>query len=254
MLQSERQNEILKELADKEFLSVEEAIDLFNASPATIRRDFAELSESKQCLKIRGGIKKIVSSIEIIPFSVREIQNSEEKKSIANAAANLIEEGNVIFVDGGSTTFHLGEAIENKNITLITNSLRLANIITELERKNIECHLTGGYLYGKAGVLLGSTAEYTLKQYNADIVFLSVGGIDENGISNTNALVKSSEEVMIKNANKVVILADHSKIGKKATIKICSLSNVDILITDKKSKDLEIISKIKEKGVDVIFA
>lgn len=166
----------------------------------------------------------------------------------------LIKLGCVIFVDGGTTTSHLGSCLRGGHLRIITNSLRLAAILEDsfAVKSGPEVFMTGGFLHLKSGFLLGPKAEASIAQYHADIAFLSAGGVDENGIYNNNELVTELEKVMMKNALKTVVLADCSKIGRRSMCHVCNLGNIDILITNKLPENSDILSKIRSSGVEVI--
>ena len=253
MLQSERQEKILNYLSNNDYLELANAVEIFNSSPATINRDFNDLADRKLVERVRGGIRPIKKQNGMLPFAFRELQYSLEKESLAKKAASLIKPDQVIFVDGGTTTFHMGMCMPSVPLHLITNSLRLASLLEEqaVNQTNLEVSLTGGYLYKQSGILLGPNTKTTLSQYHADIAFLSVGGINETGIYNTNELVTETERVMIQKAEKTVILADHSKIEKLAMCHVCPLSDIDILITNKCPQNERILEKYKNLGVEV---
>jgi DeoR/GlpR family transcriptional regulator of sugar metabolism len=255
MIQIQRHEQILKHLAKKDYLSVTEAINLFAASPATIRRDFNRLARQKLAQRFRGGLKAVQkTSSGMVPFALRQLQYSAEKEALARQAVKLLKPGNVILIDGGTTTFHLGMCLPDISLRVITNSLRLAAMLEERneEQSSLEISLTGGLLYKKSGILLGPNTEAGLSQYHADFAFLSVGGINEAGIYNTNELVTETERVMIDNADKVVILADHSKIGKQAMCHVCSLEEIDILISNDWPQNDKIFKSFEDSGIEIV--
>lgn len=255
VLQSERQGKILKHTIEHGFLGLNEAIDLFGASQATISRDFNELAENQQVKRVRGGIQAIKSLVnDMIPFALRETSFSEEKAALAYRAAQLLCPDDVVIIDGGTTTFHLVEYLPNIKLRLITNSVRLAAGLEEkqVDRSLLEIFLTGGFLYPDSGLLLGPGAKSSLAQYHARWAFLSVGGITEEGIFNTNELVVETEQVMIEQADKIVILADHSKIGNRAMCQVCNLDKIDYLITDKWPNNTPLLDKFKKAGVEIL--
>lgn len=250
-----RCQQILKYLNANEYLFVDEAVKLLDSSAPTIRRDFNYLAQNKLAERFRGGLKRIkLAPGQMVPFVVRQFQQSTEKHLIAQEAVKLIRSGYIIFIDGGTTTFHLAMYLPNIQLRVITNSLRLANILEEKseEYPNLEISLTGGLLYKKSGILLGPNTESSVAQYHADFAFLSVGGIDDEGIYNTNELVSGTERVMIQNANKVVVLADHSKLGRKAMCRVCGLDKIHILITNYYPPHRNFLNKIKNAGIHVI--
>ena len=184
------------------------------------------------------------------PFALRQIQYSAEKAAIAQKAASLVKPGHAIFIDGGTTTFHMGLHLAKMQVKIITNSLRLAVLLEEkrMENSDMEIYLTGGFIHSKSGILIGPNTEESLRHYHAECAFLSAGGISPDGIFNTNDLVVKTEQVMIENAQQVIILADHSKFGKHAMSHVCSLDKIDVLITDAPDQILQ-----QYQGYDIKF-
>lgn len=255
MIQLQRHERMLQYLAEHEFLTLSQGVQVFQASVATVRRDFNDLARQNLVRRTRGGVKLEKNYDQgMTPFRLREIQYSAEKEILARRAVAMLKSGEVIFIDGGTTTSHLAMCLPNLPLRIITNSLRLASLLEEkrMEKSVWEIYLTGGYLYPHSGILLGPNAASSLMQYHADWAFLSAGGVTENGISNTNDLVVETERVMIENAERVVILADHSKIGKRAMCHVCNLDKIDILITDPWPENETLLHTIEEKGVELI--
>ena len=251
MLQKQRQDKILEGLSGKGFLSVADAVRSFKSSPATVRRDFAELSESGQAIKVRGGLKASPGG-GMLPFSARAGIYSAEKEALAKSAAAMIKSGDVVFIDGGTTTFHMAGCLPDMNIRIITNSLRLASALEERSSNaRWEIYLTGGFLYTRSGILLGSNAQGSLAQYHADLAFLSASGIDGDGVYNNSELVVDTERVMISNSDRTVIMADHSKIGKRGLCKVCDIGKIGGIITDKNVSSRKSLKLIREKGIEI---
>ena len=257
MHQVSRHDLILEYLNHNKLLTVDQAVNIFKASPATIRRDFNYLANIRLADRFRGGIRSTKSStIGTTFFQLRMVNFSEEKESIAQAAIKLLKPEQTIFIDGGTTTFHLARFLPDFTLRIITNSLRLAAVLDE-KRTNIsqiEIIITGGMLYPNSGVLLGPNTQKNLSQYHTDWSFISVVGINENGIFNTSELVCEYEKIMIDNADKVVILSDHSKIGKHAMCHVCDLAKIDYLITDAFPDDPELAQRFKDAEVEIITA
>jgi DeoR/GlpR family transcriptional regulator of sugar metabolism len=139
-------------------------------------------------------------------------------------------------------------------LRIVTNSVRLVALLEE-QRQNhprLDIYVTGGILFPHSGLLLGRSAQASVSQYYAQWAFLSVGGITDSAIFNTNELVVEVERAMIRSAEKVVILADHSKIGKQALCSSIGLDEIDILITDDLPENDHVLQKIENAGVQVI--
>lgn len=254
MIQQERLKRIRAYLSEQEVLSVEAAVELLGASPATVRRDFAELARGNLAERTRGGIKCVSDPLHgMTPFALREVRYSQEKAAIAKHAAALIHPGDVVIVDGGTTTFHLAPFLTAQPLKLITNSLRLVAALEERGRAGpgLEVHVTGGALYPQAGLLTGPRACETIAGYHANVAFLSAGGICGDGVFNTNELVVELERAMIAHAEKVVILADHSKLSRRAMCRLCALDQIDVIVTDKWPESAAILQGFRDMNVIV---
>src|SRR5262249_53486722 len=148
------------------------------------------------------------------PFDERSDRQTSEKSKIGRAVADLIEPGETILLDGGTTTLEVAKALVGKRLQVVTNSLPIANLLAS--QSSIELILIGGYLYPRTGVALGPMAEATLATLNVPRVIMSVGGITERGLFNSNSLLVECERRMIKAAAEVWVLADSSKFGRSA--------------------------------------
>ena len=254
MRQSQRQEEIVKYLHTHDFLSVNEALEMFRSSPATINRDFKALARQRRIERVHGGVRPVKKDQDMLPFALREQQYSAEKEILAQKAVSLLEPQQVVFIDGGTTTFHMGMCLPNIPLHVVTNSLRLAQVLEEnsLTQPHIEVSLTGGYLHKQSGILLGPNTNNSLAQYHAHWAFLSVGGIDQTGIYNTNELVTETERTMIRNADKTVILADCSKIGIQAMCFVCTFENIDILIANKTEDHVSLTAELAKNNVEIV--
>ncbi len=243
MTKHERLNEILDYLENHKELSVGEACIIFNSSAATIRRDFIYLLKKNKAQKIWGGITKtkLIPSIESMSFvEERKVRNIESKSSIAEYAASLVQDGDVIILDGGTTILQMIPFLKNKKIKIITNSLLIANRIDEItEGFEFELFVTGGFVYPRSGMLVGSQVSNSINDFNSKWFIMSVGGISKEGLFNSNALIVDTEKDMIKRSEKFIVLADHTKIGKRDSVKLCNLETPDLIITDAGFLDLE---------------
>lgn len=251
----ERHERIIQAVAQNKTLSVRRAMGLTGASEITIRRDFTRLAGNGSVERFHGGIG-LPAGEKMSSFAFRKIRFSDEKAAIAKYAASLLKPGDTIFVDGGTTTCHLAAFIPDIPLSIFTNSLRFVDAMES--RKGFssrqEIHLTGGLLYPKSGLLVGPGVLQGLQQYHAKWAFISVGGITEQGLYNTNERVVEAERSMIKHADQVVVLADHSKIGNYAMCAVCGLEQVDILITDADPKRSTLLPLFEKEGITILHA
>ena len=233
---SERTRKILAFLREQGELNVGQACELFNISPATARRDFLTLAASGEVEKTWGGLRTITppDSDTMLPSGLRKELFAEEKRRIAARATQFCAEGDIVFIDGGTTTLHLARSFASRSLRIVTNSLLVAHEIDRLRSgpSGPEVFLTGGYLYPRSGLLVGPEATAGFAKYRAQTAFLSVGGIGEEGITNNHHLVVEIEQIMIERADRVVLLADHSKFGRHELVPECSWEDVHALVTD----------------------
>lgn len=236
MKRRQRQRQILELLQLDPELGVDDACAKLGASAATIRREFAQLAAEGRVEKTWGGIRLRPSTPEPTgpaAFQQRLTENAAEKRAIAEAAAQLLEDGDVVMIDGGTTTYQLCEFIALKRIRIITNSLVIAQAVDRLKgrQRGAEIYLTGGILQPESSVLSGPPAEAFLKRYHARWAFLSAAGVDAKEATNHNEAVLASERLMIEQSDRVALLVDHTKLGQRAMRSLCSLTKVDHLFT-----------------------
>jgi DeoR/GlpR family transcriptional regulator of sugar metabolism len=242
MERHKRVSQLLTYLGQAEELSVEAACKRFDVSPATIRRDFVYLTEQGLVEKTWGGIRAIATEAgqpdTMKPLNQRSAQNLTEKRAIAEAAAALIEDGDVVMIDGGSTTAEMVPFLAGRRVKVITNSLTLAQRLDDQRTQQgadsfgVEVFLTGGFLYPASGMLVGPQATENIRRLHAQWVFLSSGGVSEVGVTNSNMLVVDVERAMMAQSQRVVLLTDYAKIGHKDLLKLCDLTDIHILLTN----------------------
>ena len=245
-------------LSDHQEVTVDEVCTLFEVSPATVRRDFNRLANEPKVIKTWGGIR-LASSVDngknTIARGQQEVRFLAEKKRIARHAASLIQENDVVIIDGGTTTSEMTSLIANLRIKIVTNSVLIAHQI-HYESKGggkAEVIMVGGLLYPSGALTVGPQAIHNLQEYHANIAFLSVGGISEIGATNSNILVVETEQQMINQSERVVMLADHSKFGKPDLVRLCGFDKIHTLITDSQPGEPELVRYIKSRGTDVVF-
>ncbi len=241
----ERHRAILAMVERQGDLTVDEACRVLGISPATARRDFVELVGRGVVEKTWGGLRRLsgseIAGSEMLPIDVRESLHPREKERIARRACELIKDGDVLVIDGGTTTLAMAPHLANRPVRILTNSILIAHRIDSLRShpKGAEVFLTGGFLYPGSGLLVGPGAIQSLSQYHARWAFVSVGGLDKHGGTNTNHLVVESERQMIALAEKVVVLADSSKWERREMVRAFSWDEVDYFVTDTSPPELK---------------
>ena len=225
MYNLERQKEILQILEKSKSISVSKLAKMLYVSQPTIRRDLSVLEEQGKVQRTHGGVVLRETSDAEIPLMFREDQNNASKKIIAQKAAKLIRDGDVIFMDASSTVSYLIPYLENfRDLVVITNSPKTS---IRLGERNIKNYCTGGLLLKYSIAYVGSEAEKFISNLNADLFFFSSRGYMENGmISDSAEQEVAVRKAMLKNAEKSYYLCDSSKKGKKYTFNICATQEV----------------------------
>jgi DeoR/GlpR family transcriptional regulator of sugar metabolism len=251
-----RLRQLLELAASREELTVDEACQLTDASPATIRRAFAELAEAGEVEKTWGGIRLATSAKALLAppaFTARLAVHSAEKRAIARAAAQLPRDGDVVMIDGGTTTYQLAEFIAGRRLRVITNSLVIAQAIDQFQgaRRGAEVLLCGGTLQPQSGIVAGAAAEAFLKRYRADWLFLGCAGVDAERVTNYEETVLASEKLMIERSARLVLMADHTKLGRAAMCELCPTKKLDHLVTSE-SAPSKLIRQVSGLGVETL--
>ena len=228
MILDQRRDEILQLIEQHGFVSLQELVNKLGASESTVRRDLEYLDGIGQIRRTRGGAAYTGESLT--PFEERTSRETTEKEKIGKAVADLIQPGETILLDGGTTTLEVARHLAGKRLQVVTNSLPIANLLAQ--QSSVELILIGGYLYPRTGVALGPLAEASLAELNVPRVIMSAGGITEKGLFNSNSLLVECERRMIKAAKEVWLVADSSKFGRSALTFLCDLSSVTRMIVD----------------------
>lgn len=249
----ERIHQIHELLKERKRISLDELCEIFNVSKNTIRRDIAELEENGIIRKVYGGIvlkEANITSLE--PFSAREIRNIEEKQKIAATAANLVNDGEVIYIDSGTTTMHMIPHLAEKNfLTIVTASVYVLEMATRYNNLNIIS--TGGNLQTPIKAFVGPSVLECIKNYNFSKIFLASTGISiEHGATNASPLeCEIKKELVLKTCSKY-LLVDSSKFDVASLMTYSKLTNINHIITDKNPSE-NYRDYFKKNGVNLIL-
>lgn len=235
-------------MADVDTLATE-----LRVSPSTVRRDLDRLEEERLISRTHGGaiwIGDRDGGTRPYAFDQRVDFEAAAKQQLAAAAAELVKPGETILLDGGTTTFHLARQLVGRSLQLITNSLPIADVFVNDE--NVELFVTGGVLYPRYGVLLGPIADRTLQDVHANTLFMSVAGIRDGSMYNQNLLLVEAERRMIRQAQRVVLVADATKFGQTALARLGPIDEVDVVVTDSRLPAAT-VDELKALGCSVIL-
>lgn len=249
MKKAERVRTLIDLLRDEEYASVNDLSTKLGVSVATVRRDLQEFAAQGFLTRTHGGALFSGESYEV-PVRYRRSERMEDKRRIGAAAAAEVSDSLVVGITGGTTTTEIARRLPSRlSLTVVTNAL---NIATSLAlRPKVRLVDTGGIARSASFELVGPIAESTISRYHLDLLFLGVDGIDvsmgctthDDGEAHVNA-------AMVENADRVVVVADSSKIGRRAFARICELRDVSLLITDIFANPSTLVS-LEEAGICV---
>jgi DeoR family fructose operon transcriptional repressor len=253
MKAAERQLRIRQMFESKDFLDLETLCRELDASESSVRRDLDVLEEQNVLKRVYGGAVPVQppGNGGAFDFTVESERFSDEKSRIGRLTAGLIEDGQTVILDGGSTVAAVARELAAKSLHVVTNSLPIAEALEA--RRNIELTLTGGYLDPRIRVMLGPLCEQMLGLIRADVVIMGIGSVSDAGFSNNNTLVVGSEQKMIEIANKLIIVADHTKFGRSAMIPVAQLEAADTVVSDSELAP-EYVDLLRSKDIEVLLA
>lgn len=246
---------ILSQLEKNGQVSVNDLSESLGVSSVTIRNDLEQLERKNMLLRARGGAMKISQSHVGLdyPLSDKQKKHLPEKKEIGKKAIELIEEGNTIILDSGSTTFEIAKGLGKfEELTVITNAINIASLLAD--NKNINVIVPGGTLRKNSLSLVGILAEKGFKNYFCDKLFLGVDGLDTSyGLSTPNIEEAHLNQIMIEMSQRVIVVADSSKFNRRGFAFIAPVSKMHTLITDK-GIPAEEKTKLEGMGIEVLIA
>lgn len=249
MLAEQRHQLILQALRSGGTVTVTDLSGQLGASAATVRRDLLKLEEDGLLTRVHGGA---VIEEDPAPFAEAAEAQVPEKDAIAAHAASLIEEGQSVILDSGTTVHRLARLLHGRRITVITNNLGVYEELVQDE--NVELMLLGGMVIRESRMLDGFMAEDNLRQVQADWLFMGACGVRAGGqVMDTTVAEVPARRAMIAAADKVALLADGAKFPGTGMVKICGPEELDVVVTDT-SSDPATCTALEEAGVRVVRA
>jgi DeoR family transcriptional regulator, aga operon transcriptional repressor len=249
---ADRVSAILERVAGHGSVDAGHLASEFGVSAATIRRDLQVLEDQKLLSRTHGGAVSVDVAYEL-PVRYRGGQRREEKQVIAKRAAALLPRGPLVLGLTGGTTTHMVTRLlaERVDITVVTNAL---NIAAELAlRPRVKLIMTGGVSRTQSYELVGPIADQALGGLNIEYAVVGVDGISARGLSTHDEIEAHTNATMIRRANRVMVVADGSKVGRVCLAGICPVTDVDILVTDA-SADPGVVEAIRKAGAEVVIA
>jgi len=234
------------------FVSIPDLRDAMDVSESTIRRDLEALEDSGEAKRTHGGVFSTGPTTAVKQFETNKNPGQwDKKRSIAEAAAKLIDDHDTLLLDGGSTTYELARQLIGRPLQIVTNSLPVANLFSSCD--SVDLVLLGGALHHRTGVTLGNFANQMLQSITVQKAFLSIAGINVRGFYNSNMLLVETERAMMQCADRTIIVADSSKFGRCSLARLCAWSEVHTLVVDDELND-EWRKQVEESNVQLILA
>lgn len=231
MFKNQRLEEMLNILKEQQHATVDELSKRLYASPATIRRDIKALEAKHLIVKTWGGVSLAGGHNRFVILDQREETHRAEKNAVAKLAASLVKPGDAIFMDGSSTVISMIPHLQIKNLTVVTNSLKVAGALASTSAR---VFITGGQLQPKSMTFGGSMAENNVRSFHADKLFFSAAGIDRSGvISDFYETDIALRQEMIRCSKEQYFLCDSSKFGKNFLFKVTDLDHITQVICEK---------------------
>ena len=251
MAVDERRTRLLDMVRGRGFVSLPELATELAVSESTVRRDLDQLEESGVAKRTHGGVYYTGASPGLFQFEERQSVEWEKKRAIAERAVALINDGDTLLLDGGSTTYEVGQLLVGRPLQVVTNSLPVANLFMASTRSDLV--VIGGDMHTRTGVLVGPYALKMLGDLNVQKAVLSVAAISDGGFYNSNLLLVETKRAVMAAADEVIVVADSTKFGHKSLTHLSGWEGVDYLVVDNEiSEDWR--SKILASGVKLLVA
>lgn len=241
MLKSKRKQLILEKVMKDKFVSLEYLVKALDTSESTVRRDLDELESERKLRRVHGGAESLHFLQEEESNQEKSIKNIQEKTRIAQKAASLIQEYDVIFIDAGTTNELLVNELHDPSVTVVTNSIHHA---TKLVERNIPTVIIGGVVKRSTDASIGGVALNQIGQLNFDKAFIGMNGIDDGFFTTPDMEEGAVKRAILENAKRTYVLADASKLGNTSFAKVAPVSRARLITNQTESK---VIQKIKEK-------
>jgi DeoR/GlpR family transcriptional regulator of sugar metabolism len=243
---------LLRVLQENEPISVNDLAQVAGLSQSTLRRELRLLVEER-LVKLNVGQVTLATSSEEMPYAFRVMLNIDAKIKIARASLDLIQNGETIFLAGGTTTLELARLLPHqRRLTVITNTLRVANLLVDVQ--GIDLIVLGGVVRLGEQTMHGHLTELGVHQFRADKLIYGSEAISlQHGITHSQIVEVSTDRALANAATQVIILADHTKFGKVAPALVLPFEKVHVIVTDK-DLPIDTLEGLRAKNIRVILA
>jgi len=249
---TERKSKILELISEKESISLQDLAGTMNTSLSTIRRDLDELAEAGLVKRKFGSAQMIAPPGEEMPFAWRATLNLDEKRRIAKAALETIQNGETIFLGGGSTVVELARLLPGqRRVTVITNALRVVNLL--VDKPGIDLIILGGMVLPEEQTIHSHLTSSVIQQFHSNKMFYGVQAISlKHGLTLSRVVEVNTDQEIAKAVDQIILLVDHSKFGKNAPMSVMPISAVHAIITGKEL-DPQVKGKLQAANVRLVL-
>jgi DeoR family transcriptional regulator, ulaG and ulaABCDEF operon transcriptional repressor len=255
MHERERHRIILSLVQERPVATIQDLMELTEASEATIRRDIAALHVQGRLRRVRGGAEALhpqqISPLAAKPFRVSEGENSAKKRAIAREAVALCHDGDAIIINGGTTTFQMVHYLTARRMQVFTNSFAIAEHLIKHSKNQVM--LPGGSVYRDQSIILSPFDNDVTRNFYARRMFMGAQGVGTLGVMEQDALIIQAEQKLINQADELVLMVDSTKFQRRSSLILCPLNRVSTLITDDGISD-QSRAMIEDAGIKLIVA
>jgi DeoR family ulaG and ulaABCDEF operon transcriptional repressor len=253
VLEAERHRVILKLVQERSVVAVTHLVEILGASEATVRRDVNALADAGRLRRVHGGAESLQprheSHLAGVPFVMNRSVAAEQKRAIAKAAAALIEDGESIIINGGTTTFALVEFLADRSLDVLTNSLPIVNQLLATSRNRVL--LPAGTLYREQNIVLSPYEQDGIEHFWAQKLITGCYGLNRFGVMESDPLIVQAHGKLLRRAEELVVLADSRKFRQRSPMIVAGLDRITTLITDDGATEEE-LAVFRDAGVRVI--
>ncbi len=251
-MKADRILEMERYVLQKGAATMEELREYFDISMNTVRRDVAELLKRGMLEKVYGGVCARKNEQSLTPYDVRRRGSEEAKAAIGKRAAELVSDGDIIFIDSGTTTLHMIDHLQDKReLTIITNNLEAVN--RALPYENITIIALPGQVRRKTHSFTGDDAVRYLRRFNVRIAFMASTGLSSHGVTNSSPMEYEIKKCAVESAEKTVLLISQAKFGVTGLMTFAQLADFDVLVTDEMPSPAD-QARVQESGAQLIVA
>jgi len=257
---TERERLIVEAMRATGFVSYRELEVVLEASPATIRRDLSRLEEGGRIVRVHGGAKLVPPAGQSpdpprpqllgTPFDQSITLNLGAKQAIARAAAQRCTPGEGVMIDGGTTTLQMCPYLAGKNLQVLTNSLHIVNAL--LPQAETRILIPSGTVFREQNIILAAAGEESMPRFHAPKLFMGAASVGIHGVMQADVVLVAAERRLIDRAEEVILLVDSSKFHTNSGTIVCSLDEIDTIITDTAIPE-DIMNALVSKGVELII-